>query len=57
MNRDKPAAIRGDEKLKGKVYIVGAGSGALDLLTVRALRLIEECDVVFYDALVNPEIL
>ena len=41
----------------GKVWLVGAGPGAVDLITLRGARLLSEAEVVLHDALVTPEIL
>ena len=41
----------------GKVYLTGAGPGDMELLTMKAHRVIQEADVIIYDRLANPEML
>ena len=44
-------------EIKGKIFICGAGPGDPKLLTIRALELINESDVILYDRLIGKEII
>jgi uroporphyrin-III C-methyltransferase len=46
-----------EEIMSGKAYLVGAGPGRADLITVRGLNLLRQAEVVVYDRLIAPELL
>lgn len=49
--------MTGHDTKAGVVYLVGAGPGAADLITVRGLRILRTADVVLHDALLSPALL
>ena len=50
-------AVEKGEAVTGRVHLVGAGCGSADLITVRGLRLIQTCDAIVYDELIDKALL
>lgn len=58
--REKRESVNGDgggERKVGEVYLVGTGPGDPELLTVKAMRVIERADLLLYDRLVSNDVL
>src|SRR6266403_2538516 len=52
-----PPACRAGSRVMGKVYLIGAGPGDPELLTIKAARLLAAANVVLHDSLVSREVL
>src|SRR5208282_1652562 len=50
-------SARAKHQNRGKVFLVGAGPGAFDLITIRGADVLSRADVVIYDHLVSPELI